>query len=55
MTCSRGVSEVDFLLREHGWWILVPAVIGAVLTWFLCVRRVAVATVVDPSQDETED
>jgi hypothetical protein len=40
---------MGYLLRELGTWIVIPAAIGAALTWLLAVRRVAVAVVVDPN------
>lgn len=46
---------MDFLLREHASWIVIPAAIGAGLTWLLAVRRVAVAVVVDPNAPVHED
>lgn len=49
---------MGYLLRELGAWIVIPAAIGAGLTWLLAVRRVAVAVVVDPNaplHDDNED
>jgi hypothetical protein len=49
---------MGYLLRELGTWIVIPAAIGAGLTWLLAVRRVAVAVVVDPNapvDDDDED
>lgn len=49
---------MEYLLRENANWIVIPAAIGAGLTWLLAVRRVAVAVVVDPNapvDDDDED
>lgn len=46
---------MDYLLRELGTWIVMPAAIGAGLTWLLAVRRVAVAVVVDPNAPFRDD
>jgi hypothetical protein len=41
---------MTYLLSSSDWWVVAPGVVGAVLTWFLSVRRVTVE--VDDDQSE---